>query len=123
MPPEWLCAFNSHTPMTFKSQDLFKIHTRAQHFKAFTEAQLPALAKRSMRLSLEIFTHCPFCSYMSDISHPLTSWNQDDMQHHVTSHLQLLALISLQLLDMEAESGFESDSVLRVACDSRADGC
>lgn len=126
MPPEWLCVSPSHGPITFKSQDLFEIHMRAQHPRAFTEAQLPALAKKRMRLSLEIFTHCPFCSYLSDadgVSRPPTRSNQDEMQHHIASHLQSLALISLQLVDMEDESGFESCSASRAACDGIADGC
>ncbi|KAH6670618.1 hypothetical protein B0J14DRAFT_99997 [Halenospora varia] len=124
MAPEWHCASASHPLVKFNSQGLFESHMRERHPKGFNEAQLPALANRSMRFGSEIFNSCPFCSYSQeedDMTHCSPSRLQDELQYHISSHLLSLAFISLPPLDAGDDSESESYDDSRVLSDSRID--
>jgi tetratricopeptide (TPR) repeat protein len=122
MAPEWYCASASHPPARFDSQGLFEFHMREKHPRGFIETQLHALAQRNMRHASQVFTCCPFCSYGEDgdhLTHFSTLRNQDELQHHISSHLLSLAFISLPPLNSGDSSNSESGESSRAALNSR----
>ena len=122
MAPEWYCASSSHPPARFDSQGLFESHVREKHPRGFIETQMHALAQRNMRVTLQIFTCCLFCSYGEDGDHLTPSPTlryQDELRHHISSHLLSLAFISLPPVNGGDSTNSESGESSRAALDSR----
>jgi hypothetical protein len=100
---QWYCGVSSCRNQVFDRQAMFENHMELSHRGTYNLSQLPMLIESMRRPATEVFEYCPLCNYIPEIQQtsandrrtPVYAEKANNLNKHIATHLEGLALFSL----------------------------
>jgi tetratricopeptide (TPR) repeat protein len=103
---QWSCTARQCRSFTVVTRDEWEEHMHQTHPDSFTEAQLPWLEKKARKASSIIFSTCPLCDYVPQVSTAAGVGSAEHLQtlsnfivKHLATHLEQMSQIALPWQD------------------------